>query len=388
VSQRRQYLLFFALVVGVVAAAFVLGRPRKDAGLLAAVPRDAWLVVDVDVASLRGSALAQPLLGAGDKMPIPGLGSLATTCGFDPVARLREVLVTSPESGERGEFAVAFTGDFTLPEIEACAKKVIASRGGTPSTTARAGYTLVEDANDAQHARLAYREGGPYLVGKGAWLDATIDAVLGKGEPANALHAELRSTLAALPAPTESGAPPRAAASRAITVTALLPASVRDKLKGELSPELAAAGEKTFAGVLGVSALGLAVGTGGPGSTTDLTVEMRCESASACDEVDKLLERKRAAFVRDMGVRFLGLGPLLDSLALNEKGATLSATASASTDDLAHALQRVIDLKGLLSHSPSPTPAPAPTPTSAPAPTLTPAPAPTLAPTHALTPSP
>src|SRR5579884_2294396 len=61
-QSRRQYILFFALVVAVVTAALVLGKPRQPA-LLDAVPRDAWLVVTVDVPAVRQSALAKPLLG-------------------------------------------------------------------------------------------------------------------------------------------------------------------------------------------------------------------------------------------------------------------------------------------------------------------------------------
>ena len=111
-SQRRQYLLFFGLVVG-SRRGLRAGPAQGDGSLLDAVPKDAWLVVHVDAAALRASALAKPILGSGDRTPIPGLGGLAAQCGLTPVSRLREVVVTSPESGERGDFAVAFTGDFT-----------------------------------------------------------------------------------------------------------------------------------------------------------------------------------------------------------------------------------------------------------------------------------
>ena len=234
---------------------------------------------------------------------------------------------------------------------------MIRARGGTPSASQRSGFTLVEDTGDDKHARLAYREGGPFLVGRGAWLDATIDAVVGKGERANPEHASLRAAIA----------PKDPKTTQAIVATALLPATVRDKLKAELGGEATGAGEKSFAGVLGVSALGLAVSTGGPGSTTELTVEMRCESSSACDEVDKLIERKRLAFAKDIGVRLVGLGPILDSLHLSSKDVTLTATASAPTDDLARALQRVLDLRGRQAPAPSPSP-PEPPASAAPTP--------------------
>ena len=78
------------------------------------------------------------------------------------------MVVTSPENGERGDFGVAFTGDFTQDELTQCAENVIRARGGTPSRRRRGAFTLVEDTGDAGHARLAYREGGPFLVGSGA----------------------------------------------------------------------------------------------------------------------------------------------------------------------------------------------------------------------------
>ena len=199
-------------------------------GLLDSVPRDSWLVATVDVSQLRASAIARAILESGD---VPGLGGLSSKCGFDPVSRLREIVVTSPENGERGDFGVAFTGDFTMKELEACADSVIRSRGGTPVTSTRSGFTFVEDAGDPKHARLAYREGGPYLVGRGAWLDAMLDATLGKGDRSRPEHADLRKDVA-----------PKAGASpRAIVVTALLPATVRDRLKGELAPEATGEGE-------------------------------------------------------------------------------------------------------------------------------------------------
>ena len=336
-SQRRQYLVFFGLVLSVIAAAFLLARPRGSSSLLDSVPHDAWLVATIDVAALRASPLAKPILGAGEKTPIPGLGPLVARCGFDPVARLREVVVTSPENGERGDFGVAFSGDFTKDELSRCAENVIRARGGSPAASTRGGFTLVEDTADALHARLAYREGGPFLVGRGPWLDATER----KADRLRADHTELRAALTG-----KSGAPP------AIVVTALLPAAMRDKLKAELGPELGGEGDKAYAGVLAVSAAGVAVSLGGSAnaangaaSTTELTAELRCEAASSCEEVKKLIERKRLAFSRDLTVRLIGLGPLLDSLAVDGHGAALTATARASSDELARGIQRIIDFK-------------------------------------------
>ena len=336
---RRQYVLFFVLVTGVVAAGFWLGRRGSSVGVLMAVPADAWLVATIDVEALRASPLAQPLLGGGDAgraaSIVPGLGALTDACGFDPVTRVDQIVLCSPEGGERGDFGVAFTGRFTRDELTQCADKITRARGGSPETTRRGAFAILENKADAAHTRFAYREGGPFLVGRGAWLDAMIDAAEGKGPKERPEHAALRQSLA----------PKSGEAPRAVVVTALLPSGVRDRLRGELGAELGSEGERAYASVLAVASAGLALGTGGPGSSTQLAAELHCDTADACVEVKTLIERKRLAFSRDLGLRLVGIGPLADSLAIAVQGASLSAEAQAPTDDLARALRRALDYR-------------------------------------------
>ena len=331
---RRQYTLFFLLVVAVVAGGFWMARrPRRDVPeALSAVPRDAWLVLAADAAALRASPVAAPLLGAGGRTVVPGLGPLADACGFDPVARLRDLVVCAPEGGERGDFGVAFTGDFTREELSRCADRVIRARAGNPVASTREGYAVLEDVADPAHARFAYRDGGPFLVGRGAWLDAMIDAASGKGERARTTHAALREALA----PRGGEGPP------ALELTAVLPAAVRQKLRAELGSEIGTEGERAYAAVLAVEAAGLSVGPGA-GGTTELHVEVRCETADACTQVKGLVERRRLSFSRDLGLRLVGLGPLLDSLSVDAQGASLSVRSRAPSDELARALQRLVD---------------------------------------------
>jgi len=343
---RRQYVLFFVLIAGVVAGGFWLGRRnRAPVNVLSAVPADAWLVASVDVAALRASPVAQPLLGGGDagssaskgsaSAVVPGLGTLTDACGFDPVTRIDQIVLCSPEGGERGDFGVALTGRFTRDELTQCADKISRARGGKPETSRRGSFVILEDQADTAHTRFAYREGGPFLVGRGAWLDAMIDAAEAAVPPERPEHEALRQSLA--PKPGE--------AARSVVVTALLPATVRDRLRAELGAELGSDGERAYASVLAVASAGFALGTAGPGSTTDLAATLRCDSADACAEVKTLIERKRLGFSRDLGLRLVGVGPLIDSLVVMAQGQSLSATAHAPTDDLARAARRVLDFR-------------------------------------------
>ncbi|HEX8795657.1 MAG TPA: hypothetical protein VF765_32125 [Polyangiaceae bacterium] len=325
----RQYLLFLVLVALVVAAGFGIGRVRSPVAqridpVLAAVPKDAWLVVTVDVAALRQSPIAAPLVKSATA--VPGLGSLADACGFDPLARLAEIAVCSPEGGERGDFGLAFAGDFSRDELARCADKVIRARGGQPSTSAHGAFTMLDDAADATHTRVAYREGGPFLVGRGAWLDAMMNAASDEHAGPSSAHTALRASLSGDTHAT-------------VLLTALLPSTLRQRLKAEVTDP---AQEREYASVLSVDQAGLAVSTGPAGSTTRVAAQLHCESADACTEVQRLLDKKRMALSRDFGVRLVGLGPLLDSLTMRADGTSLSLSASAPTDALTTAIERVL----------------------------------------------
>jgi hypothetical protein len=347
VQSRRQYIVFFGLVALVLTAGILLARWRRPrtSTALSAVPRDAWLVARVDVAALRQSPLAKPVLGSGSAAIMPGLGSLGETCGFDPVARLRELVVASPEGGERGDFGVAFAGDFSKDELASCADKVIRARGGRPSSSVRGDFTVIEDSASGKRARVAYRDGGPFLVGHGSWLDAMIDAADGKGERERPEHGDLRRAFEKRGGPAGS-----------VQVTAVLPKSLRERLKGELAGQAtgnAGSGsgpsdaDRAYASVLAVEQAGVSLASGGAGSTTDIAIELRCETQPDCEAVRDLTERKRLALSRDFGVRILGLGPLLDSLTVEVHGTSLAAAAHAPTDDLARVVQRAVDLQSL-----------------------------------------
>ncbi len=206
----------------------------------------------------------------GDPRRRPRAASAA--CGFEPLEHVRELMVALPEGGDRGDFGVAFSADLSMAELVACAQKAIAARGGIPSTAVRGGFSVVSDANTPAAARLAYRNGGPFLVGRGPWLDAMIDAADGRAPRAKAEHDALRTAL------SPAGSPPRPSSSPR------LPKSLRDRVRADSDTGVDSRPNEAFAGVLGVAEAGGAI-TPGPGGsdgksgpTTEVDLELRCET--------------------------------------------------------------------------------------------------------------
>ncbi len=363
----RQRNLSFLLAVAVLASiGLYLAQPQGGlarGGILGAIPRDAFLVVTIDVEALRVSPLAVPLLG-GDSTKLLGVGALAETCGFDPLTRVKELALAVPEGGDHGDFGLLAMGDLRQAELLDCAQKVIVARGGHPKMGKRGTFTTVEDDDDPGGAkpRIALREGGPLLVGRGAWLQSMIDAAEGKipSVRAGSPHLALREALTA----HRDGKP-----ARSIIATAVLPKSLRERLKREMGAEIGAAepgSNVAMGGVLSVETAGVAITAGAAGQESEAAAELRCESTEACDEVKKLILKKRLGFSQDFGARLIGLGPLIDSLVVETNATALTASAHAPTEDVAKALDRVLKLR-----NERPRPAP-PAPSGAPPPQLAP----------------
>jgi hypothetical protein len=353
------------------------GGGRADP--LAAVPADSFMVVSIDVASLAQSPLGEALVGelkgeGGERAAtLLGVDSITTTCGFDPLPHLRSIAVAVPEGGERGDFGVAASGTLGKEALANCAKAVIAKRGGEATTREAGSFTVVSDARTPGGAEVAFREGGPYLVGRGAWLGRMIDAADGRvpstlvssggslvssgGSPSapGNTHAQLRADLAT-----------RDTDAEAIRATALLPRPLRERLQLEMAHETAAAAQGTsepgdganrandaMQGVLAVSAAALGLHAGRAHEDTRLVAELRCDTESACKAVSTLILHTRLRLSGNLGYRLFGLGPLLDNPEVQQEAApagpaapgthaSLYVRTRAPTDDLAKMLDRAL----------------------------------------------
>lgn len=328
------YLLSVFALSGVLFAQSLRGkRPGEAAAktLLSALPEDSFMAATVDMKALRASPLAAPLTSLGlDRLAAgAAIQGASATCGFDPAAKIDELAIALPEAEDTGDFGLAMQGAVGRDDLVECARKVILARGGHPTVAPQGAFTFVDDTSVA--AKLALHEGGPFLLARGPWLTKMVATVEKKSPSieANALHLELR----------------RALGPAAVVVTALLPAKLRDRLRREMNAELTgAAGNAAMAGVLAVKAAGVALVPGVAGGTTELTAELRCETADACTEVKKLVERKRDGWSKDLTFRLLGIGPLIDALAIETHEATLRATTHLPADDARRLIERAIEM--------------------------------------------
>lgn len=352
------------LGVGGAALAFVLFGGLGTLGSkgssdpLDAMPKSSFLVATLDLDELRRSPVYEVLMGkegkdakASDPLRSAlGMESLAQACGFDPLARVQRLAISLPEDGERGEFGLAARVDVTREELEKCTKAIAEKRGsgdGSKTEARQVGSFAVVEGSGSK-SRLGYGSGGLLVVGKGAWFDAMIGAADHKRPGARDAqdHAALRTALTS----REGWKKPT------LVVTALLPKSVRERLKGEMGAEVGAAdpSNASMGGVLGVSAIGVAINAGGNGRATEAAVELVCDSGSACELVEKLVLKKRLEWSKELTLRMVGLGPLIDSVDVKRDGSKLRATAASDTSTLVGTLERILKLRGHQKQPPLP----------------------------------
>jgi hypothetical protein len=317
-----------------------------------AIPRSTFVAATLDFAELRRSPVYEVVFGKDAPGADPmrralGVSALAEACGFDPATRVQRVAVSVPEEGERGEFGVAAKVEVSRDELETCTRALADKRGGHAETHDVGTFVVLEDTSAsgtgtsaaALRPRLAYGRGGLLVVGKGTWFDAMLGAAdhTKPGLRDNAEHVALRASLTShdgFRAPT-------------LLATAILPRSLRERLKGEMGAEAGSQDTSNviMAGVLGVSAVGIAIHAGGPGQNVDASVELVCDDAAACEAVDRLAQKKRGEWSRDLTLRMIGFGQLLDSFEVKREGARLRATASVSGDALSSTIERVLKLR-------------------------------------------
>ena len=334
--------LVMCLALAVMVGLTWKGQGGARGGPLTAVPKGSFLVARVDVPALRASPLFSALLGGPDASQQLGLEELARGCGFDPLSRVKELVVALPEGESRGTFGVAAQVTVSESELGTCAQRIAEARGGKTAPKTLGSFHVLE-AQKGSHPGLAFREGGLLLVAEGAWLASMIEAADGPAQaaPGGELHAQLAGAITSAPR----------LESPALLVTAVLPRALRERLRGELDQEIAqAAGgdardtpQAIMTAVLSVAGAGLGVALGGDGQVT-ARAELSCEDAASVGVLSRLLERKRFALSKELWVRFIGLGAAVDSVTIEPRETTLAVGLRASADDLGRGVARLLEV--------------------------------------------
>lgn len=285
--------------------------------LVDAIPTDAFAAVDVNLDALRRSGALSAVFGNGQEQTV------TKVCGFDPVDRMHELLFAFPEKGD-GDFGVVVSADLTRDELLGCSRKLIEARGGEApkATESRGSFAIVsQPGSPDQKSRpaLAFRDGGPYIIGVGEWLGRLVDSV--DHPPPGGVHAALRGGLAGDSHP-----------AFVLTATVVLLKNLREKLKVQMATKTedeADGASSTMAGILGVSSA--ALGLYEQGDQMRAVADLVCDDAAACTTVQKFIWRKQEVLRKDPTLRVFGVAAVIDRLEVDSHDTHLQIRASAPT---------------------------------------------------------
>jgi hypothetical protein len=311
------------LAVGLVGGVgyFVWAKTKSPAfeSSLDALPDGAMLIAKADVGALRRSSALAPFLS--EPGEIPGIGNVRDVCGFDPLERITEVTMGVPATGADGDFGLVASGAIDAEAFLSCASKVIETRGGRPVVNPIGSFRTVRDsAAHSSGAEIAARDGGPILLGAGTYLRAMIDAADGRIPRASSdlLHERLS----------------REVGAGALRIMMVLTPEQRRTLNEELIR--GGAQGSPAAAMIG---LGLALSVDTRVSLSGVVV---CDAATACAELGRTFETRRASQAEDPFVRLLRAQPLIERMTIGTEGTRIAARVDMSTDEATKLVERVL----------------------------------------------
>jgi len=181
--------IHIGLLLGALAAAgWVFGGPgtaehsaaprpvaalRDERALLTLIPPGSAFVLTADIGALVHSPVGAFL---GERLGrLANSGKLGKLCGFEPLERLRELVISVPSEGleddaHPADLGIVASGRFAAEEIARCAETVIRERGGDAVRTQLGQFRSVRDRQQSG-GEVAARD-GLLLVSGGAYLRA------------------------------------------------------------------------------------------------------------------------------------------------------------------------------------------------------------------------
>jgi hypothetical protein len=327
-----------------IASLFAKG-PRVVHDPLTAIPTSSFIVANIDVGALAKSPLGAALAGekGAHAGAFFGVDSIQSVCGFDPLPHVQGIALSVPEGDTHGELGISVTGDLSKKTLLSCAKAIIEKRGGTWSLRESSSYSIVSE-NKEHGAEIAFRDGGPFLIGRGEWLERMIDAADGRAPSMAVASDDLHHTLRADLARTDPTAD-------AIVVSVVLPRGLRDRIGNEMfaAPDAGDANSNaTMQGVLEVSGVALAIHAGTEHEDARILGEIQCDgdaatAETACKKVESFLLHERLEWSGNMRFRLFGLGGLIDGLQTKVSGGLLTFKTHTEANTLARMLSRLLD---------------------------------------------
>ena len=314
-------------------------------------------VASIDVASLAQSPLGEVIVRElrGDSGAragtLLGVDSIAATCGFDPLPLLRAIAVAIPEGGERGDFGVAASGVFTKDALAACAKAVIAKRGGEASTRQAGSFTVVSDARSGGCGDGVPRRGS--LPRRARHVAHADDRRGGRADPLDSrppaargtrrLRVELATRDPGRRGDRRDGDPPTRPSRPPPARDGPRVASERERWNSGNSGN-SGHGERRPRRWKGSSASPRPRSLSTPAARTRTRASSPSSAATAraaCGVVSTLILHTRLIWSGNLGYRLFGLGPLIDNLEVRRARATsLFVQTHAPADDLAKMVER------------------------------------------------
>ena len=280
-TRTRNATILGAFTAAAVGALVYTELHTRKAAVVDVLPRNAAMVLEIDLATLRQSAAGRDALDVLVQKPLEA----KSKCAAELLRGLDRIGVAVPAgSGFEDDVAIVAMGpSLRVAEVSSCAQGAVKDRGGQPNVLKQGGFVTVQDG-DGTHGVLAVRDHGPLVVGRGPWLSAVVDVADGvaKSLRDDPVHDVAR----------------RAKVGAFATLTYALPEELRIDLATKLP-----AGTQVLAKVPSmVAALRLDEASG----VLSLEVEAAC-SGDVCGELQKLVEGARELVAHDPRATLLGV---------------------------------------------------------------------------------
>jgi hypothetical protein len=308
-TRTRNAVILSALTATAVAALVYAELHKRKPAIVDVLPRNAAMVLEVDLATLRASPAGRDALEMLVQAPL----DQKARCAGDLLRKLDRIGIAVPAgSGFEDDVAIVATGAWLrASDVTTCAESVVNGRGGAPNVLKQGTFTTVQDG-DGTHGILAVRDGGPLVVGRGPWLSAVVDV-------ADGVSRSLRDD------PVHDVAR-RAKTGAFATLTYALPEELRIDLATKLPK-----GTQVLAKVPSlVAALRLDDVDGG---TLVLEADAEC-SEGTCTELQKLAEGAREMIAHDPRATLLGVKDDVEHATIVAESARLVVTVRVKVERL------------------------------------------------------